>query len=121
MQINTAIQLYKKNIGWDFAGGPTVKTLPSNAGGGGSIPGPEAKIPLPLSQKNQSKKQKQWCNKFNKDFKNDLHQKNLYRKERLSRGVGLCVYALKVRVYKIKILVIYWELKKWQKLYGHTI
>ena len=32
------------NIG-DFAGGPVVKTLPSNAGGKGSIPDWGAKIP----------------------------------------------------------------------------
>ena len=55
-----------------------MKTLPSNAAGGGSIPGLEAKIPHASWPKNQSKKQKQWCNKFNKDFKNDPHQKNLY-------------------------------------------
>ena len=29
----------------DFPGGPVVKTLPSNAGGEGSIPGWGAKIP----------------------------------------------------------------------------
>ena len=29
----------------DVPGGPVVKTLPSNAGGAGSIPGLEAKIP----------------------------------------------------------------------------
>ena len=29
----------------DFPGGPVVKTLPSNAGGMGSIPGRGAKIP----------------------------------------------------------------------------
>ena len=30
---------------WDFSGGPVVKTPPSNAGGAGSIPGEETKIP----------------------------------------------------------------------------
>ena len=29
------------------------------------------------SKKKQNRKQKQYCNKFNKDFKNDPHQKNL--------------------------------------------
>ena len=47
-----------------------VKTLPSNAGGAGSIPGQEAEIPHASWPKNQNIKQKQYCNKFNKDFKN---------------------------------------------------
>ena len=58
---------------WDFPGGPVVKTLPSNAGGVGSIPGWEAKIPHASGPKNQTIKQKQYCNKFNKDFKNGPH------------------------------------------------
>ena len=48
--------------------GPVVKTLPSNAGGAGSIPGWGAEIPCALRPKNQNIKQKQYCNKFNKDF-----------------------------------------------------
>ena len=35
----------KKIIVRDFPGGPVVKTLPSNAGGQGSIPGQGVKIP----------------------------------------------------------------------------
>ena len=54
---------------WDFPGGPVVKTSPSNAGGVGSIPGQGAKIPHASGPKNQNIKQKQYCNKFNKDFK----------------------------------------------------
>ena len=38
----------------DFPGGPVVKTLPSNAGGVGSIPGQGAKIPHVSWSKNQS-------------------------------------------------------------------
>ena len=53
----------------DFPGGPVVKTSPSNAGGAGSIPGWGAKIPYASGPKNQNIKQKQYCNKFNKDFK----------------------------------------------------
>ena len=53
----------------DFPGCPVVKTLPSNAGGAGSIPGQGAKIPHALWPKNQNIKQKQFCNKFDKDFK----------------------------------------------------
>ena len=37
---------------WDFPGGPVVKTLPSNAGGEGSIPGWGAKIPHASQPKN---------------------------------------------------------------------
>ena len=50
-----------------------VKTLPSNAGCVGSIPGRGSKIPHALSSKNQSIKQKQYCKKFNKDFLNILN------------------------------------------------
>ena len=37
---------------------------------------------MPCSQKNQSIKQKQYWNKFNKDFKNGSHQKNILKKDR---------------------------------------
>ena len=57
-----------------------VKTSPSSAGGEGSIPGQGAKIPHASRPKNV--KQKQYCNKFNKAFKNGPHQKkNLKKKE----------------------------------------
>ena len=56
----------------DFPGGPVVKTLPSNAGGVDSIPGWGADIPHTSGPKKQNIKQKQYCNKFNKDFP---HQK----------------------------------------------
>ena len=51
--------------------------MPSKAGGVGSIPGRRAKIPHDSRLKNQNIKKKQCCNKFNKDFENSLHQKNL--------------------------------------------
>ena len=50
-----------------------VKTSPSNVGVAGSIPGWGAKIPHALQPKNQNKKQKQYCNKFNKNLKNSPH------------------------------------------------
>ena len=53
-----------------------VKTSPFNAGGEGSIPGWGAKILWP---KNQSIKEKQYCKKFNRDFKNGPHEKNLQK------------------------------------------
>ena len=46
-----------------------LKTLPSNAGGTGSIPGQGTKNSHALQPKNQNTKQKQYCNKFNRDFK----------------------------------------------------
>ena len=60
-----------------FPGGPVVKISSSNAGDVGSIPGWGTKIPHASWPKNQNIKQKQCCNKFNKDFKNGPHQKNL--------------------------------------------
>jgi len=65
-----------------FPGGPVVKTLPSNAQGVGSIPAWEAKIPHALQPKHQSINQKQYCNKFNKDFKNGPGQKSLKKKQK---------------------------------------
>ena len=59
-----------------------VKTLPSNAGGVASIPGWGAKIPHALGPKNQNIKQKQYCNKLNKDVKNGPHQKTFKKKKR---------------------------------------
>ena len=56
-----------------------VKTSPSNAVGVGSIPGGEAKIPHFLGPKNQNIKQRQYCNKCNKGFKIDPHQKLFQR------------------------------------------
>ena len=52
----------------DFPGGPMVKTSLSNAGGMGSILHQVAKMPHASWSKNQDIKQKQYCNKFNKDF-----------------------------------------------------
>ena len=36
---------------------------------------------MPYDEKNQDIKQKQYCNYFNKDFKNSTHQKNLKKKK----------------------------------------
>ena len=63
----------------DFPGSPALRTLASNAGDAGSIPGWEAEIlhAFPPKQKNKKTKktQKQYHNKFKKDLKNDPHQK----------------------------------------------
>ena len=65
---------------WEFPGCPVVKTSPSYTVGVGSIPGQEAKIPHTSWPKNQNIKQKQCCNKFNKDFKKMVHIKNFFKK-----------------------------------------
>ena len=52
---------------------PVVKTLPSNAEDEDSIPGQGANTPHASQKKNQNIKQKQYCNKFNKYFKNGPH------------------------------------------------
>ena len=44
----------KQVIFWDFPGGPVVKTLPSNAGGAGLIPGRGAEIPHASWPNNQN-------------------------------------------------------------------
>ena len=59
----------KRGGGRDLPGGSGVKTSPSNAGSADLIPGCGAKIPHTLQPKNQNVKQKQYCTKFNKDFK----------------------------------------------------
>ena len=59
-----------------------VKILPSSAGGAGSIPSWEAEIPHAWWSKYQNMKQKQYCNKFNKDFKNGPHLKKKYYQKR---------------------------------------
>ena len=45
----------------------------SNIGGVGLISGWGAKIPHALWPENQNMKQKQYCSKFNKDFKKGPH------------------------------------------------
>ena len=59
-------------------GSPVVETSPSNAGREGSTPGPGAKILHGSGPKKQNIKQKQYCNKFNKDFENGPHLKKLF-------------------------------------------
>ena len=65
----------------DFPGGSVIKTSSFNTGGAGLIPGWGAKIPHASRPKNQNIKRKQYCNKFNKDFKrNGPHQKKSLKK-----------------------------------------
>ena len=75
--------LIYQESGWDFPGNhPVVKILPSNAGSTGSIPGRGAKFTHALWSKKRNIKQKQYCNKFNKNFKNGPHQKILKKTKR---------------------------------------
>ena len=65
----------------DFPGGPVVKT--SNAGDAGLIPGQGAEIQHASQPKSQNIKQKQYCNKLYKDFKNwsTLKKKKVLKKK----------------------------------------
>ena len=66
---DTSVTHEARTKAWDIPGGPVVNTSPSNAGGEGSIPGQETKIPHALWAQNQNVKQKQHCNKFKKTLK----------------------------------------------------
>ena len=57
----------------DFPGGPVVGTLPSSAGGVGSIPGQGARIPHASGSRDHSINWKQSHSKINKHFKNGPH------------------------------------------------
>ena len=61
-------------------GGPVVKTLPSNAGDAGSVPGGELRSHVLWSKTKQNIKQKQRYKKFNKNFKNGPHEKASLKK-----------------------------------------
>ena len=55
---------------WEFPGGPVVKNTRFNAGDMGLIPGWGTKISHASQARNQSMKQKQYCEKFNNNLKN---------------------------------------------------
>ena len=66
----------------DFPGNPVAKTSPSNARGVQVqfLVG-ELEFHVPLGQKTKTQKQKKYCNKLNKDFKNGLHPKKKKKKK----------------------------------------
>ena len=70
-----------------------VKTLPYSAGGAGLILGREL---TSLMMKHENIKQKQYCNKFNKDFKKKWSkfkknlQKKFWSKDLLRRDKSKC-------------------------------
>ena len=61
-----------------------VGISPSSSVGVGSILGQRAKIPHASWPRNQSIKQKPYCNKFSKDFKNgpNFQEKSLLKKKK---------------------------------------
>ena len=66
----------------DFPGNPVVKTSPSNSRGMQvQFLVRELEFQVPLGQKTKTQKQKQYCNKSNKDFKNGLHPKKEKKKK----------------------------------------
>ena len=67
------LHLSRIAINRTFPGSPVVESSPSSAGGAGSTPGWRAKISHVSWPKHQNiKKQKLYCNKLNKDFKNQF-------------------------------------------------
>ena len=72
--VGNTVQLTKA-FSRNSPGGPVVMTLPSNEGDEGSNPGQGTKISEASRPKKQNIKQKQYYNKFKKDFKNCPHQK----------------------------------------------
>ena len=61
------LHVKNKKSNRDFPGSPVVTILPSNAGGAGLIPDGDLRSHMPCSQRTKTK-QRQYCNKFNKDF-----------------------------------------------------
>ena len=59
-----------------------MKTLPSSARDVDSTPDQVAKISHALWPKKPNIEQKQYCNKFNKDFKNGPIKKNLIKERK---------------------------------------
>ena len=68
-----------------------VKSLSPKAGHAGSIPHQGAKISHALWSNNQRIKQRQYCNKFNKDLKNGCikERKVVKRKRHFSQRISL--------------------------------
>lgn len=67
---------FKLNIR-DFCRDPMVKTLPFNSGVWVQSLVRELRSHMPRDQKPKYEIKKQYCNKFNEDFKYGSHQKNL--------------------------------------------
>ena len=79
------IRFFSERLPWQ----PLVKTLLPSARSVGLIPGQGAKILHASRSKSQNKKQKPYCNKFNKDFKNGPHQNKKSYKRNLQWDTNL--------------------------------
>ena len=76
---------------------------PPSARGASLIPGWGARIPHTSPSKNQNLKQKQYCNKFNNDFKKLVHIKISHiSKESLMYEYSLAVQWLGLRAFTAK-------------------
>ena len=71
----------------DFPGGPVIKTLPSNTGDAGSIPGCGMKIPHSSWPKNQSINRSNIVSDSIKTLKM-VHIKKIYFKKKKERRMG---------------------------------
>ena len=85
----------------DFPGSAVVKISPSNAGDASWIPVEGAKIPCAPWPENQNVKQKQYYNKFNKDFKkvSEAHKLPLF---------NFGGYCTDLGTNQVQTLRIYW-------------
>ena len=84
----------------DFPGGSVVGTTPSNMGDRGSVSPIWGVGILHASwPNNQSIKQKQRCNKPNKDFKNDPHQKIERERGEGERPQDLCCMSINILLF----------------------
>ena len=75
------METHQDSEGGDLPRSSVVKTLPLSAGGVGLTLGQWPKITHAFQPKKQNIKQKQYCNKFNKAFKNDTHTKDLKKQD----------------------------------------
>ena len=89
-------------MGRDFPGGAVIQTSPSNAEGAGTIPVQGAKIPhVSQTKKKKNIKQKQYCNKFNKDF---LKKWSTSKKKSLKKKKGG-----EMRLYINEVIIHIWH------------
>ena len=89
---------YSKDFSWTFQVVQWLRLLPMQVhcmkGNASSVPGWRAKIPHALWPKNLAViKQKQYCKKFSKDFKNDPHQEKSKKKNTENMKIWL-IYML---------------------------
>ena len=80
-----------------------VRTSPSNAGSVDSIPSGKAKIPQASGPKNSNSKQKQYCNKFSKDFKNGSYPKKKKKSCKKKKSAFSNIYINTLSAYSMVI------------------